>query len=307
MNPENDTHNQPTLIHDKAAQNIESIRADRACIQCGFNLFGQAVVKEEHYQLAIARCPECGTVAALQSYPTMSHWVNRFRALIAGAWVVALLFAFVIQILIVGSFADSLSRTVSDPLAKEIGKAYYTWAEENGTTTSITGWATTPEAYYQWVSIPSDWVDEHLDEIVAEFGGLWNDFDRLNILFVIPAWIVAFLTGVFWSVVLLGASPKRAAIVPTAASVLIIVLAYVNFSPPMFFAHQASEIAKDLYVSVLTPIAMLIQFPVILLGVFLGRKIARFVIQLTLPPRSRVPFSIFWTRDGLDLPKPNFK
>ncbi len=286
---------------------IESIRADRACIKCGFNLFGQAVVKEEHYQLPIARCPECGTVAALQSYPTMSHWVNRFRALIAGVWIIALLFAFIIQILIVGSFADSASRAVGDPLAKEIGKAYYQWAEENGTTTSIAGWAATPEAYYQWVSVPSDWVDEHLNEIVAEFGGLWKEFDRSTFMYVIPAWIVAFLTGVFWSIVLLGASRKRAAMVPVVASVFIVVLSFFSFSPPMFFALQASEIAKELYASLLTPVAVGIQLPMILLGVFLGRKIARGIIILTLPPRSRIPFSIFWTRDGLALPRPKFK
>lgn len=44
-----------------------------------------------------------------------------------------------------------------------------------------------------------------------------------------------------------------------------------------------------------------------LLGVYLGRKIARFVICMSLPPRYRTSLSIFWSRDGLELPKPTLK
>ncbi len=282
----------------------EHIRADRACIGCGFNLYGQSVTKEEHYGLAIARCPECGEVAALQTYPTMSHWVNRFRALLAGFWVIVLLIAFVIQVLIVAAFADSVSRDVSDPLAKKIGEVYYNWAEENGTTTSIAGWATTPEAYYQWVQIPSDWADEHLDAIVADYGGLWSTFDRSNMIYVIPAWMVVFLAGVFWSIVLLGATRKRATIVPLAASALVLVLTYIEFPSSMFIVPQASDVAKELYAHIMAPIAIIVQLPALFIGVFFGRKIARWIILLTLPPRSRVSLSILWTRDGLDLPRP---
>lgn len=281
----------------------EHIRADRACIGCGFNLYGQSVFKEEHYGLAIARCPECGEVAALQTYPTMSHWVNRFRALLAGAWVVALLFAFILQSLLIGTYADSVGQSAGDRLARKIGEAYYHWAEDNGQTTSIATWGGTPEDYYQWVQIPRIWADDHLDEVVAEFGGLWNNFDRSSVIYVIPASIAAFMMGVFWSIVLFGADRKRATIVPLAACVLVMAIMLIDFSSS-FMAPQASEIAKEMYVRVLAPIAVIVQLPALFLGLFFGRKIARWIIMLTLPARSRVSLSMLWTRDGLELPRP---
>lgn len=281
----------------------EHIRADRACIGCGFNLYGQSVFKEEHYGLAIARCPECGEVAALQTYPTMSHWVNRFRTLLAGVWVVALLFAFILQSMLIGTYADSVGQSASDQLARKIGEAYYNWAEDNGQTTSIAAWGGTPESYYQWVQIPSDWADEHLDGVIAEFGGLWSNFDRSSVIYVIPASIAAFMMGVFWSVVLLGADRKRVAIVPLVACVLVMAMMLIEFSSS-FMPPQASEVAKALYINVLAPIAIIVQLPALFLGVFFGRKIARWIIILTLPPRSRVSLSMLWTRDGLELPRP---
>ena len=287
----------------KTDSHPEQIRADRACIGCGFNLYGQSVIKEEHYGLAITRCPECGEVAALQSYPTMSHWVNRFRALLAGVWVVALLFAFFLQSMFIGAYANGVGQSAGDQLAREIGKAYYNWAEDNGQTTSIASWGGTPESYYQWVNIPSDWADEHLDEVVSEFGGIWSNFDRSSVIFVIPASIAAFLMGVFWSIVLLGADRKRAAIVPITACLLVMAILLIDFSSP-FNSPQASEIAKEMYVHVLAPIAVIIQLPALLLGVFFGRKIARRIVMLTLPTRGRVPLSLLWTRDGLELPRP---
>jgi hypothetical protein len=37
-------------------------------------------------------------------------------------------------------------------------------------------------------------------------------------------------------------------------------------------------------------------------GVLLGRKLARLMVRLTLPPRMRTALAILWTRDGLPAP-----
>ena len=83
----------------------DTIRADRACIACGFNLFGQPITREAHYNLLITRCPECGQAAALQSYPTMSHWVNRFRAILSALWIALTLGILALTVLIGGVYA----------------------------------------------------------------------------------------------------------------------------------------------------------------------------------------------------------
>ena len=68
------------------------IRTDRPCAGCGFNLFGQPIVREGHYGLVSARCPECGRLAALQEYPALGKWADRWAKLLAATWIVALVF-----------------------------------------------------------------------------------------------------------------------------------------------------------------------------------------------------------------------
>lgn len=67
------------------------IVGSRACHDCGYCLEGQPIVREEHYGMLIARCPECGTVAALQEYPSLSGWGRRLGALSAAGWAGTLL------------------------------------------------------------------------------------------------------------------------------------------------------------------------------------------------------------------------
>ncbi len=44
-------------------ERVSTLVGDRLCIRCGFNLCGQPVLRERHYRMLIARCPECSTVA----------------------------------------------------------------------------------------------------------------------------------------------------------------------------------------------------------------------------------------------------
>jgi len=307
MSEHNDTQDNPDSIREEAKL-IDSIRADRVCIKCGFNLFGQEVTKEPHYQLAIARCPECGTVAALQSYPTMSHWANRFRMLIAAVWIFLLMVIFFMHMSLIGTAADGMSRGASGDFAKQIGQEYEAWATENGVTVA-NPLGMSANQYPQWDVIPNDWAKDHIDAIYNEMDGHAKKIFKEMALTFIPASIAMFLFGVFWSNALLGASRKKAAMVPILAGVIAVVLMYfpdLNWGLYTTSA-QATEIANEYYSVYLAFFGVLVQLPALILGVFLGRKITRWILLLTLPPRSRVPFSIFWTRDGLELPKPNFK
>jgi len=132
-----DNENTPSELNQGAdilkRERIEGgdlIRADRACIGCGFNLYGQPVSKEEHYDLAIVRCPECGVVGALQSYPTMSHWVNRFRAILAAAWILILLGAFVGYTMASMGLSVGAVEIASDELGDQIGAFHAQWVED---------------------------------------------------------------------------------------------------------------------------------------------------------------------------------
>lgn len=289
-----------------AEKHEDQIRADRACIKCGFNLFGQSVYREPHYNLAIARCPECGEVAALQTYPVMTHWANRFRALIAGVWVVALIIFFIIQLSLSGTYAYGMSSGAAQRIARTIGEQYTIWAEANGRTVTspFSGLSTNP--YYEWVDIPRDWADANVPDLIAQSEPWRVLLDTGLLASAIPAVIMAFIMGMFWSIVLLGASRKRAALAPILASCLAVVF---MFSPGVmhYGPMQAQMITQTYFAKLVGPWVLLIQLPFALLGVLIGRKVARWVITLALPSRSRIPFAVFWTRDGLAPPKPTFR
>ncbi|MDF1809029.1 MAG: hypothetical protein P1U42_04970 [Phycisphaerales bacterium] len=367
----------------KGTRNVEhheQIRADRACIGCGFNLFGQPVVKEEHYNLAITRCPECGEVAAIQSYPTMSHWVNRFRVILGAGWVVSLLVAFAINSLIIMGLSFGSIDIASEKLSEEIGFAHSRWVEAqslaaieeqkrvkdsmnpvesdpvvinpepdttvedpevatidpvlqnvvsgsvsttiNGITTTVTtesdGSTTTSTSIngvqtgslmggsYRWTTISNNWIENELGPMIEEKGGLWANVNREFLIMLIPISIVSTIAGIFWSVALLGSRRRVAIILPIVVSCIALVLV-VSTSMDNSMMSYASEVARDHLVYVIGPLMVTSAAIFGLLGVFIGRSVARFVVLVSLPPRSRVSLSILWTRDGLELPKPKYK
>ena len=363
--------NEPTKEPTNKAAHQEQIRADRACIGCGFNMFGQTVTKEERYGLAIARCPECGEVAALQSYPTMSHWVNRFRSIIAGVWIVLLLGFLGANSMMMMGLSIGATEIAGDQLAEDIGLAHANWIElqtqqaiaaqedaqresaesaepaesdsvdsdatSSGTSSAAPGWqniATTTTngittvvytaadgtmtttingvtannfgGSYRWSTITPVWIDQELDAYIESVGGVWANLDREFMILFLPATVTSLLAGIFWSVTLLGARRPSVLVVPVIAGVIGAAMA-LSITMTNGSNMWAGEVAKDQIAMLIVPIMIGVQMTSAMFGIFIGRKVARLVILLALPPRGRVSFALLWTRDGLDLPKPKFK
>ncbi len=76
---------------DHREQRISIVTGDRLCTTCGYNMIGQTVLREPHYQLLIVRCPECGTAAGIQEYPLLGRWANRWGVILAALWFIILL------------------------------------------------------------------------------------------------------------------------------------------------------------------------------------------------------------------------
>ncbi len=335
----------------------DEIRADRACIGCGFNLYGQTVTKEEHYGMAITRCPECGTVAALQTYPAMSHWVNRFRALIAAVWVLVLLGAFIANTMAWVGMTQGASSLAGQHMSDIIGEANAVWEQERAAAkadaakadaaqaaldtavpatadqgqvaTPITGFpsgttiitangvttvngdvvatpapatTTSSPGQYRWTWLNPEWVEHHLDATVRDSGGLWKNINTEFLVMLIPGTIVATLSGIFWSVVLLGGTRKRAAMVPLSLGMLATLIHFgIHF--PESGTTYASHVADDLYAMVVGPAYLGSLFVISLIGILIGRMVARFVVVMALPARNRVPLSLLWSCDGKALPR----
>ena len=343
--------------------NQEQIRADRACIGCGFNMFGQTVTKEEHYGLAISRCPECGEVAALQSYPTMSHWVNRFRSIIAGVWIVLLLGFFGANSMMMMGLSIGATEIAGEDLSESIGLAHANWVDtqtqqallaqeesesaesdsvdavaarsrsssadpgmQNIVTTTADGITTTVYTAtdgsvtttingvtmnnfggsYRWSTITPVWIVQELDLYIESTGGVWANLDREFMILFLPATVTSLCAGVFWSITLLGARRRSVVVVPMVAGAIAAVMA-LSIIMSNGSSMSAGEVAKGQVAVLAVPLMIGVQIAAAMLGIFIGRKVARFVVLLALPPRGRVSFSLLWTRDGLELPKPKFR
>jgi hypothetical protein len=313
---------------------INQIRADRACIGCGFNLFGQTVTKEEHYGLAIARCPECGTVAALQSYPTMSHWVNRFRVILASFWIILLTALFAANTGGMIGFTVSAVDVASDDFGDIIGLAYEQWGllqeEVNTPANVLAGTPATPSApisapgtttivtingvttingvaiggnSYRWQQVSEEWIEEELETTIDQTGGLWKNADKQFLYLAFPAAVIATIAGILWSILLLGAKRKQVLLVPLAGCLIAgFLITGVNSS--VGSSNYSNQIADWLYTPLIMPMLLGTQFIFLAFGIFIGRKVARMLVVMALPVSARVPFSIFWTRDGLQVPNP---
>lgn len=291
----NDTHTPQSQMP------TDQIRADRACIGCGFNLFGQSVTKEEHYGLAIARCPECGTIAALQQYPTMTHWVNRFRMIIAAIYILLLLAAFIGSTAAMTGFAFGSSHEASDNLAEYIAQSHAVW--NHAQTQPGTAVTTNTIVSYRYYSLEKAYAANELDRALDEFGSLWSNMDRGWFVIMVPAIGVSFAFGVFWSIALLGSSRKQAILIPLI-SCLIGAAFVIGINRPDVLNSSVRDLAVQMYVPLIAPTVLLIELTAASVGIALGRMFARFAVRLALPPRARVPLSILWTRDGLEIPRP---
>ena len=65
----------------RTEERVSVTYGDRLCTHCHYNLIGQPVLREPYYSMLIVRCPECGTVAAMQEYPQLGRWANRWSVI----------------------------------------------------------------------------------------------------------------------------------------------------------------------------------------------------------------------------------
>ena len=276
------------------------IRTDRPCARCGFNLFGQTIVREPHYGLIAARCPECGQLAALQEYPALGKWADRWAKLIAAAWVVALLGAAAAQFAPTFGMLIASVEIASENFAEVIAVEFNRWEIEtrNGVTTNG------QNAFGGWSMVDRVWWSEHSDRILASRGGVFGVIDHRAGWVLGPLCLVSFAAGMFWSVCLLGARRWMAivpALIPLAVAVTIVwlVQGVALLGGTMTYAHDlATATVRDWVLMVGGGAAGLC----LLLGVWQGRRLARVLVRLSLPPRMRSALAILWTRDGLPAP-----
>lgn len=215
------------------------IATDRPCARCGFNLHGQVIEREPHYGLVIARCPECGQVAALQEYPSLGRWARRWAGLLGAFWVIVVLLATIPTAAIFGASTDGAVRSAGYDLGQHIANEQADWLNsEQGlrarrgyaqlidNTDSIPGTAVDPDpafpgieylidptwvepsqviSLHPWREVSGAWIrDRGIDAIIADAGGRSAFIDASTVWTWIGQFFACAGVGVFWSIALPG-------------------------------------------------------------------------------------------------------
>lgn len=277
------------------------INADRPCARCGFNLFGQPLVREAHYGLIAVRCSECGQVAALQEYPALGRWADRWARTLAALWIVVLFAAAGLQFGPTFGMLLAGTEIASENLGQAIALAYDAHTRTN------TGAAATAPQYSVggWLLVEIDWWREHGDALIGSNGGLAALINRRYTWLLTPLNLVSFAAGIFWSVCLLGARRHRVVVPALLPPMVALIMAWLAHTDPLTgnaTMVPAREIATGATKRIVLPLLAGTATLSLLLGVWQGRRIARTVVRLSLPPRMRSSLAILWTRDGLPSP-----
>jgi len=285
-------------------ERVSIVSGDRFCTQCGYNLVGQSVVREPHYGMIIARCPECATVAALQEYPLLGRWAGRWGLLFAVAFFIVLLGAWLGSSAAIFGFTVATAEETSRAYTRSIQAEYELTTAPPPTAPATSGLR--PQIAVQLArqqGFESWWAQQDRAAVLAAHGGWQGAIDRSGFWLWIPATAVVFVIGVFWSVALIM---MRRRYLPVFGLAILALAAC--FTAVTVWDWISNEVARAWWAGrdqVGPPVAILtlayLVLP-LLAGLLAGRSVVRLLVRALLPPRLRYSLALLWTTDGLQVP-----
>lgn len=326
-----DATHKPATATPPATRRI--IIGDRACSGCGFNLVGQVIEREPHYQLWITRCPECGRASPLNDYPRLGKWQGRFSAVLLIAWITLWLAHLAAAVALLGglpaAMMDHLSSTLRNDIITDYGSHIRELVQpqiDQGVTLIELPWGdtispqyTTPDQigfYALYNNLNADLAQQHFahwlkntDPVtlaMPTFANLFNTTHRAYVVGLAFSTLAVAVLGVFFSLLTLHQRWRTRLLLavligPAAAAIGLGLSALDLYS---YGVDPIQELAERLLFTRFAWIPYALMLPAFALGLTLGHTAARALLRLTLPPRLRVPLGILWTADGLPPPKP---
>lgn len=304
-----------TTSQGPAASEVRTgaILTDRPCARCGFNLYGQAIVREPVYQMLVARCPECGTVAALQEYPALGRWAGRWAAVLAAGWLLLLIAAVMGVGAAARGYATEVQMSAVAPLAQRIAQAHQEYQAQTvaaaGSNVNATQSWLVSQIVSPMTTIDTAWWATQDHEAIrsraAQSGSaidLWALWDWRGLPFVFGP--IGLAAGIA-----LVAVPRRrlwwvAPALMLGASVFLLLVAASERTRGMWVGQyvSATNLAAELDGRWVQWTTIALAALPLGLGAWLGRPAARTVIRWLLPPTMRAALAVLWTCDGLPPP-----
>jgi len=285
-----------------AEQRVSSLVGDRLCIRCAYNLVGQPVLREPHYEMLIVRCPECATVASVQEYPLLGRWANRWAAVAAGFWFLFIVALWIGTGAMIFGFSVGAGEWSAERLSSALYEDHQRWSQAQVAATATTaqnsqGLGNTAINFKDW------WESADRATFIAKRGGWLALIEWQALLLWIPQGILSFTMGCVWAMILLGQRvPAR---LLWGGFIMAVAAAFSIVAIVDWIDHDASTYWRAARKTV-SPIffGITLAFGAFCLGVGLvvGRIVIRWLLCLLLPPRFRSPLAIFWLADGLKPP-----
>ena len=318
--------NQPTPAEPSAHshqrkqdEKVSEIIGERVCASCGFNLFAQPILREHHYNMLIVRCPECGTVAAIQEYPILGKWANRWSKLLAAFWLIVIFGGLILSAVLISALVNNVANESVQPFASAIGKLFEPYRLQHP---ELYG---KDSQYERWFDGDVNYVTDR-DYIYSYVDrSWWEDIAKQSqanpLQNVTYDWVAVFqprifylsliLIGIAWSVVMIGASRKML----LAALLIIGLLAWaaimaaidLDMSANYYWwsgnITMAQNIALEFKGPTIRPLLITVMLFPLAIGMLFGRPIVRFLVITLYPPRMRGWLAFLWIEDGKTPPK----
>lgn len=328
---------QDSRAPEARAERIAVITGTRLCIRCGFSLTGQMILREPTYDLLIARCPECGTVAPVQEYPPLGAWQRRWAMLLAALWFAAVLAVAYGTILLPRSTTNIISWQMNPRLISHIGDAWRPAVidamaavrandgSDKALSPTMIAIAQQYISWYdsgqyseavieQWIEqgstgIDPQWWKDNRAAVMATAPPLgWRWLRTVPLASWLPKLLAAGASGALWAVVLLHLRLRSQLVF--AGLMLIAAVAIIAWSRPTL--ANAAWIGWQANAWTLAQLeswppaaaASLAMFAVpFLTGLVFGRPVVRLVARLLLPPRACQAIAPLWLCDGKTPPR----
>jgi hypothetical protein len=285
----------------ESAKGTQRLEVDTFCADCGYNLHGQNVWRDENLGLMICRCPECGKFhPAGTGVSASSVWLNRFGFTLLVGWIVFCLFVlfigggiwFGMQMSYLENFTEIAYVTPDGPIA-DINYTVQRRIQPNGQpqmvqqTYLIRGTnqpapVATQKRIYR---VPVDYSRAGnpplpLWEAYTPYV-LVNFFDSMIIGILIAAAFFHLRRRAYFSLVL----PAFAAIIA-------------------FLVWKTEPFTDTFTVWSLGFLSLWSLFDIsfLALGIGIGRPVCRLVVSLLIPPKPRQYFAFLWLADGKNFP-----
>ena len=104
-----------SIIDPRPSNVVSRIDGVRPCLQCGHDLHGQPIRREESLGLLVTFCPECGQAASLVDYPILGIWGRRLGVLSLVCMIIMVLVFLVVSVMSLFGIIMGLTSELYSP------------------------------------------------------------------------------------------------------------------------------------------------------------------------------------------------